>query len=363
MKKILSLVLVLCICVSFAACNAKDPNNLFAMTTVAVTASTDCETVSLEEPQTGNEYYQYGNMQKNVPSGNFMRLGNEVLFGYLSNGRFRLYYYDLMTGEVHLYCKDATCKHNSCVASRMLGNLEVYNGKIYILTFEEMPAEIDGQEKKLLTKARVKSFWHYGGKLYARTADSSLVVFEDDSDEPQVIVEDFPCYWEVIFDHYLYAADGSNIMRVDLAAEEPKLEVLIPNAAGITDGRHFYYVDDKTWFLYRCDMDGSNVQLLLDKPVLLASINFDDEYFYYRRYDGIPLYEGEDCHDIYRFPKDDPSQIEKIVTLEEAVYQVFTVPGTGKIFVGTIAADDEECPIYVMNTDGTSLSRLKSPEY
>ena len=92
-------------------------------------------------------------------------------------------------------------------------------------------------------------------------------------------------------------------------------------------------------------------------------MNFDDEYFYYRLYTDQQLYGNTDCHDVYRFPKDDPTRIEKIITLEEAAYQVFTVPGTGKIFVHTIAAEGEEGPIYVMNTDGINVVKLEIPEY
>ena len=110
-------------------------------------------------------------------------------------------------------------------------------------------------------------------------------------------------------------------------------------------------------------MDGSEPQLLVEAEVLLASMNFDDEYFYYRLFTDQQLEGTPDSYDIYRFPKEDPTQIEKIVTLEESAYQVFTVPGTGKIFVTTYAPQGEERPLYVMGTDGSNPTKLEIPEY
>lgn len=191
-----------------------------------------------------------------------------------------------------------------------------------------------------------------------------MVVFEEGQDKPRLLVEEFPCFWEVIFGQYLYATDGNSVLRVDLSAEEPSVEVLIPNAVGITDGQHFYYADLKNYFLYRCDMDGSNSELLLEQPVLPASWNFDDEYFYYRLYTDYQLDDGPDTYDIYRFPKSDPAKIEKLATLPVPAYQVFTVPGTDKLFVNTrVRSNGEDDDIYVMNTDGSSITRLEIPEY
>ena len=375
MKKYLLTVGLLIFCLMLVACTATDPNNLFETTAgdpadtttsaIATTESTEPSEESKASEFDGSvmfeEGYQYGNMQKNVPPGSFMRFGNQVLFDHHS-GMFRLYTYDLTTGEVSSYCKDATCSHRSCAASGLLGNLEVYKGKIYAMTESWLIAEIRDDEKVILHKAQVNDFFHHNDKLYVRTPDSALVVFDKGSDQPRVILEEYTGYWHVIFGRYLYAHSGG-IIRVDLTAENPEVEVIVPDASGIVEGNHIYYVDRKTDYLYRCDMDGSNVECLLEQPVLRASLNFDDEYFYYRLHDGTPLYEGENCHDIYRFPKSDPTKIEKIVTLEEAAYEVFTVPGTDKIFVRTVAAEGEERPIYVMNTDGSDVTRLEISEY
>ena len=57
-------------------------------------------------------------------------------------------------------------------------------------------------------------------------------------------------------------------------------------------------------------------------------------------------------------------QIEKIATLPESVYQIFTVPGTDKIFVTTVTRESNEVPdIYVMGTDGSNMKVLEIPEY
>lgn len=364
MKRFLLFGIIILLLVALAACAATDPNNLFDVTTAEIEGTTEATKESVQVAEVYNGYYQYGNMQKNVSGSSFMLLGNEVLFLYVSGGNHRLYCYNLTTGATESYCEDAACKHNGCVASGLLGNLEVYNGKLYSLTSGWIPAEIEGKEKTMLTKAKVNGFFHHDGKLYARSADSSLVVFEDGSDKPRMIVEEFPYHWEVVFGQYLYANDNANVLRIDLAAEEPSVEVLIPNAVGITDGRYFYYADLKNYYLYRCDMDGSNAELLLEQPVLPASWNFDDEYFYYRLYTDYQLDDGPDTYDIYRFPKNDPAIIEKIATLPEPAFQVFTVPGTGKIFVSTWnRSNGEDNDLYVMNTDGSNLIRLEIPEH
>lgn len=375
MKNICITVVVLCISIMLSACAAKDPNNLFETTdgnptdvTELLAATTESTEPSEESKANGfdgsvmfEEGYQYGNMQKNLPPGGFMQLGNLVLFEYHSD-MFRLYTYDLTTGEVSSFCKDATCKHRSCAASRLMGNIEVYKGKIYTMTEGLKIAEIKDDEQVLLHKAQVDDFFHHNDKLYVRTPDSSLVVFEEGNDQPRVIIEEYTGYWNVIFGQYLYG-NWDGIYRVDLLDENPKQEEVVSNASGIVDGHHIYYVDKKTNFLYRCNMDGSNSQILVEQEVLPASMNFDDEYFYYRLYTDQQLNSGEDCHDIYRFPKGDPSQIEKIVTLEEAAYQVFTIPGTGKIFVCTVRTEGVEQVTYVMGTDGSNPTRLVIPEY
>ena len=378
MQKRLLTVGLLVLCLVLAACTAKDPNNLFETTEGNPTDATEASAAITEstEPSesSGNlnfdgsvmfeEGYQYGNMQKNLPPGDYMLVGNQVLFQWLSNGMFRLYSYDLTTGEVESYCKDATCKHNNCVASRLWGTLEVYKGKAYSMTGTRQIVEIQDDEQVLIHKAQVNGFRHHDDKLYIKTADSALVIFEDGIAEPQIIVEEFTGFWEVIFGQYLYANDIDRVIRIDLTEEDPNVEVLIPNANGITDGQNFYYVDLKNYYLYRCDMDGNNAELLVEQPVLPASWNFDDEYFYYRLYTDYQLDDGPDTYDIYRFPKSSPSKIEKIATLPEPVYQIYTVPGTGKIFVESrIRTNGEDFDIYVMNNDGRNLSRLEIPEY
>ncbi len=374
MKNFSLIAILLCACLLLTACAATDPDNLFETTlgstedtTVSGTESTQTEP---EEVILYTGTYQYGNMQKNIPSGNFMLLGNEVIFVPHVDNQL-LYCYDLITEEVRLYCEDATCKHEDCV-SRITSNLEVYKGKLYGtkgLKLEGRPGTIwqpvvlNGDKAEVILPSG-GNFFHHEDKMYIKTGDASLVVLEEGQSEPQMVIEEYHGYWNVIFGDYLYATTHEkNIIRTDLTAEEPKEEVVVPNAQSMTDGQYIYYVDWKTFHLYRCDMDGSNAQLLVEQEVLPASMNFDDEYFYYRLYTDRKMSGTADSCDIYRFPKDDPTQIEKIVTLPVSAYQVFTVPGTGKIFVTTHAPQGESRPLYVMNTDGSEVKTLEIPEY
>lgn len=418
MKKILFAVLLICLCVALAACTATDPDNLFEIepdNTVASTPESQEETTASVPKETQSDVvdimyytgaYQYGNMQK----GNeyFLLFGNEVLFyDYGTSILKGVLSYDLINGEVRPVCQDATCNHKECVQSMLKGGaLEVYDGKLYGTNERSYVVEVNENGAKVLTDAPVHfEFFHYDDRLYARTSDSSLVVFEEGEKEPQVAVEEYIGMNAVVFDDYLYANDGLSFIRVNLTAEEPEVEEIVPNAQGITDGQHIYYLDKKTDFLYRCDMNGSNAQLLIEEPILSGSINFDDEYFYFRyvkqmdyelsddpivvpipgvsseeewdqyqkeleqqkeersQYTYEKMCDPSTCYDIYRFPKEDPTKIENIATLSHPVWCVYTVPGTGKLFVSTYAKKGETAPLYVVGTDGSNPTKLEIPEY
>lgn len=364
MKKILTLVLVLCICVSFAACTATDPNNLFESTTAGITTSTD-STEKTAEMLVDDGYYQYGNMQKAYSLGNYMLLGDEVIFRYINGGRYRLYTYQLEDGKVLPYCQDATCSHrDSCSYGRLGGAVEVYKGRLYSQNTNLQPVELTENGQRILAPKVTGAAFHHDDNLYVRTQDSSLVVFEDGSDEYRVILDEYIGFWNVIFGKYLYANNGADIIRIDLSAEQAKEEVVVSNAFGLVDGQHIYYVDQKTNHLYRCSMDGSEPLLLVERPVLPASLNFDDEFFYFRFFVDNQMQTGAESYDLYRFTKSDPTKIEKISTLPAPIFQVFTVPGTGKIFVSSYeTSNGEDGDIYVLNTDGSNITRVEIPEY
>lgn len=385
MKKLSLIILLLYTCLLLTACKAADSDNLFEKPESS-TVPSDVESTQTEPNETESTVsdaeevilytgtYPYGNMQKNLPSGNFMLLDNDVLFIRVRNTRLMLYRYDLINEDVRPYCEDATCKHEYCDASSLAGNLEVYDGKIYALKVLEeegekvhwQPVVFKGESAEILISGDIGSFFHHKDDMYMGTSDSSFMVLEEGKKEPRMLIEEYHGTWPVIFGEFLYtnSSELNTIIRVDLTAEETKEEIVVQNASGITDGQHIYYMDRKTKFLYRCNMDGSNSELLVDQPVLFASINFDEEYFYYRLYADQPVNKSVDSRDIYRFPKEDPTQIEKIATLPESIYQIFTVPGTDKIFVTTVTREGKDVPdIYVMGSDGSAPKVLEIPEY
>ena len=357
MGKLRFICLALCICIGLIACTATDSGNLFG-----TGAKEDGFVPGQLSP---DESYQYGNMQKS-PGGEFLRLGNEVLFTFIPEGAtLRLYSYDLTTGKANPYCGDATCKHSSCVSGSLSAGLEVYQGRLYALNKARQAVEIDGEEMKTVTKGQVGDFFHHDGKIYILTAaDRSLAVMEEGNDEIRVIAEAYTGIGTVIFGDYLYATTlDQSIIRVNLTDDVPEEEVLVANACGMTDGQHIYYVDSKSNYLYRCDLDGSNAKLLVEQEVLLASINFDNEYFYYRLKTQ-PVGKGEDSYDLYRFPKNNPQKTEKFATLPVSAYQVYTVPGADVLFVTAyVRSNGESNDIYVVKKDGSSITRLEIPEY
>ena len=306
--------------------------------------------------------YPYGNRQKQY-AGNFYLLGNEVLFSYDNGTRVRLYSYDTENGEVSRYCPDPDCDHKPCPNGIPSHFLEVHDGKLYGTT-NGKPSRlnvVDGTQIATATNAKVTFSFHHEDKLYVQTANGDLAVLEEGQDTPQVILANCNLNCGAVFGPYLYALKGYSsdikIVRIDLTANTPTLEIIVNSAMGMADGQYIYYVDLETYQLYRCNMDGSTPQRLLEQQVMPVSINFDNDYFYYRLLTD-PTDKGPDAFDIYRFPKSNPTQIEKFITLDMPVYRVFTVPGCDKLFVDVISSSD----IYVMGTDGSNPTRLEIPE-
>lgn len=364
-KRLFLLAVAINLIVGLAACCASDPHNLFEKGTTDQTTKQDTVEQSTDALSASKTYYQYGNMQKNLPAGGFMLYENEVIFRFLNGGGYKLYAYNLEDKEVRPYCKDATCTHRgSCSYGVFRGNIEVHQGKIYSRNNYLQPVELTSIGQRLLAPRVTGSAFHHGNNLYVVTQDSSLVVFENGSNEHRVILDEYSGFWNVIFGKYLYANTFEDVIRIDLSAEHAKQEIVVPNASGMTDGEYIYYQDRKTNYLYRCDMNGSNSLLLVDRPVLPASINFDNEFFYFRLYIDSQLDTGKDCYDLYCFPKDNPKDISQICTMEVPICSVFTVPGTGKIFITSYQrSNGEDNDIYIVNTDGTDLTHIEIPEY
>ena len=292
-----------------------------------------------------------------------MQYENTVLF--VSSADDNLYSYNMETEEVSPFCKDATCDHKgvNCAAGGVNCNLEQYDGKVYgkNLLASSMKELKNGVFEQAVSG--IYHFWHSGGNLYVATQDKSLLVYENGG-KPKTLLDEYTGYWETIFDGYLYFESNSCVYRVNLQAEHPQTEILVENADFMTDGTHIYYVPYDTFYLYRCNMDGSGKTLLLEKPVLPGTSNFDEEYYYFRLYTNQELRTGEDSQDLYRFPKSDPTKIEKIAHLDNAISTVYTVPGYDKIFVVCVTVYEDYSRdefVYTMNKDGGNVKQLEIP--
>lgn len=303
-----------------------------------------------------------GNMQKNVPSGNFVSADGKILFTDTdkATGEIQLLSYDPETRSATPFCKDATCSHSDesvCAAGGIDSNLESCNGEIYGASLHNIMKLDSGRFEKLI-EGSVSHFFHWGDNLYVATMDSSLVVFKGSSKKPRTLIEEYTGYWESICNGYLYYQFGG-VYRLNLAEEGAEPEMLVENAAHITDGRHIYYAKDGDAKLYRCGMDGSDPEQLTDRPVLVASWNFDDEYFYYRYYTGDDMTAG-DSHDIYRLSKENPSQVEKIIELPVPAYQIFTDADSDILFIKTLG---EEGEIYIFSKADQTVERIAYGTY
>ena len=382
MKKTLLLIFLLCVSLLLSACTATDPDNLFEMpegTTESTAVGTESTEATHKEFVNYTGTYPYGNVQDTASFG-FMLLDNEVVFSHLRNQHFWMYAYDLNTEEVHYYCDDATCKHNSCVSADFFSNIEVYDGKLYGTVWSmadplsDYVAEAKGNDTEIILDGAVLNFYHHDDKLYVRTADNSLAVLEEGANEVQILMEEFIGTYYVIFDDYLYFQvlngnpDDTKYGRIHLTEENPQAEILLSKVLGRTDGEYIYYLDKINagglgiyGYLCRCNLDGSNPERLTKEKI--GGFNFDEEYIYYQNIVNMQTYKREKARDIYRFPKSDPTQVEKIATMPGAVGMIYTVPGTGKLFVLKFWEDgSKEDVYYVMNTDGSDIKQLELPE-
>ena len=382
--KMRTLVALLCICVMLSACTAV-PNDAQGTELATLTTQEPVKQPDTTEPPVQSEkefveavydelpeedsYYQYGNMQINGPAGEYILYKDQVIFTACKDKYPKRYAYDLNTGEVRIFCDMPDCDHRSgnCTQVGLAhGVVEQYDGVLYGYQMNS-PNKVlaDGRFQKM--DCYSGHFWHAYGDLFVNNYNL-LYVYYGGTGEPKLILEDYNYLWNVIFDGYLYGSSGEELVRVNLMEDNPQKEVLLDDAYCMVEGNHIYYVDtaddSDTCYLYRCDMDGTNAQLLLDKPVLPASLNFDDEYVYFRLFTDQRISGTEDGKDIYRMSKANPTQTVKIATLPETAYQIFTVPGEDLVFVvarGVYTGNYHIQNIYVMHSDGSDFRQLELP--
>lgn len=378
------LLILLCACLLLGACTATPGESQETKTGDAPAWEQEKQPDSTEPPvQAEKEFvkavyeelpveqsdYQYGNMQKGSAGDNFVIHGDQVLFVGGSTVRY-LYAYDLTTDKVQRFCDIPGCDHSTSTCrlqSLARPNLESYDGKLY--THDHgAPVRVlkDGEWKSLGISA--DQAWHAFGDLF--TIQTGRLRFYDDGvGEPRTILSDYDYLFNFVIGRYLYSHSCSGLVRVDLLTDNPSKEVVMEEVFCMVDSDDcIYYVDtaeeSDTHYLYRCDMDGNNSELLLDQPILPASLNFDDEYIYFRLYTDSSISRTEDSKDIYRMSKADPTQVVKIATLPETAYVIHTVPGKDILFVvawGRYVNGINVQNVYVMNTDGSNLRMLELP--
>lgn len=361
MKRQIILFFVMCLCLILCACTpAADPENLFASEETTEAQDRTVPTI----PSMEKDYYQYGNMQVGIPAGNFMRYGDAVLFWWITDGQIISYSYDIASGKLSYLCKDAACDHMDCISAQVYGAMEQYQGTIYAETKSNHIAALNGNQFERVLSGAVNDFVHGNGNLYVMTADNSLLAYENGSNTPRVLLDEYTQFRNVVFGKYLYSGFGQNVCRVDLTAEEPELEVLVANAFGKFDGEYIYY--DIEYKLYRCDMDGNNPEQLTADSIHPGSLNFDDAYLYFRMMQNPDGGSAGDCQSLYRMSKADPTEVKKIAEFPETecIQAVYTIPGQDLLFVEcTHSEETERYDLYVMHTDGSDLVQVEFPDY
>lgn len=314
--------------------------------------------------------YQYGNMQKSLPPGNFADIGEQVVFCHYNGRNFRLYQVDKESLEVTPLCNDATCSHNgtSCKSYQVNCNLERYRGELYAQKNSKV-AKYNGMDFEMILPQAVQSFFHANGKLFVQTADGALMVV-DENDEVQMLIEEFDGHWCTVFGDYLYGSSWKDVFRVNLNSSDLKKEILATTPNGMaTDGEHLYCFD-KDHKVIRHDMDGSNEVVVLDASVPPAGFAFDEQNLYFRYMAGPDSYMEEgDCYSLYKMDKAS-LECEKIAELPYCIMGVYTACDYDRIFLccqdRSVAPNEYEGYqeyYYAVSIDGTGYEELILPSY
>ena len=98
MKKHSLFLIFIVFCLALSACDASDPENLFGAgivqspeaeqeETTAPPPEVEQEEISTLPVAAEDGYYQYGNMQIDLPSGNYILYEGSVLFNRISDGQ------------------------------------------------------------------------------------------------------------------------------------------------------------------------------------------------------------------------------------------------------------------------------------
>lgn len=380
MKKRIAAALLAAGILACVGCRAVDKDNQFelpseAFATMGQTEPTAAPTGAapvLDGRESLTVPYQYGNMQMNVPSGNFMAYGDKVIFAAAAGNGFDLFTVDKETLEVRLLCQDASCNHRrrECISYQKTGNLEQYDGRIFVLggDLTGPVLELDGDHFESVTGGDTAAFWHSGGDLYVKTPDSELLVYEKGSRSPRTLVEEYPAVQNVVVGDSIYGWDIGTDSIVKTNLEDPKPETVAQGIYFMTDGSFAYAVHtDTDGCLYRYDLDFGNEVRLTEQEIFPASVNFDEEYLYFRYGDlsRDNVIWGPGGHELYRVAKDGSTAPENIAELQEDVFfEVYTVPDCPYVFAECQhkAGEEVEYVYYAVAKDGSGVQKLEIPE-
>lgn len=327
MKKRSVYILLLIFCVlPFAACGYRgDPSEAFITPASSVTGTPPGEGPVSETPGYRPTWvginpedmpYQYGNVFRSVFGAFVWDAPDTVLMTEERSQTLVLMEYIKSTGQIESFCKLATCSHQTddCPAGNAGGNLDMRNGT---LSMGRMRVNGKGMGDFWISELRRDRFEFVAGPIkgfvmgedgyYAITPDVSLVRFAYGSDKPEILIDEFNAIKLIVLGHYLYAGTSTGIVRVDLTGPEYGIETVVGDTAGnySTDGSYLYYnkVENGETALYRCDLEGHDPELVLQKMIFPPYLSYDNTYIYYSTFNADAPDEPTNG-DIYRFPLD-----------------------------------------------------------
>lgn len=281
--------------------------------------------------------YQYANMFESVSATSVIDTPKELFLICSYPGRLVLMEYKKDSGQIEPFCKLATCSHNTeeCVAGNAL-SLDYRDG---ILSMTRLRGHDTWISK--LSNGRfefiagpVNSFIQGDDGYYSITKDSSLVRFKFETNKPEILIDEFGYIKPVIIGDYLYAANVEDIVRVDLRGPNYSAETVVSDVLAhySTDGESLYYLKMEKGepALYRCDPEGNNQEMVINRVIYPAYLAYDNIYIYYST-TNLDDPEDPTNGNIYRLRKDlteEPQLICETGARFPFVYVLPTSPDT-----------------------------------
>lgn len=281
--------------------------------------------------------FQYGNMSVGVAGGFVWDTPERILF-VREGGRsgITLYEYNKAMGIARAFCDDPTCFHDtySCPIGWVLGDLSFFDGMLSAIRMRQNRdgwiSVMDETGRFNFVNGPVSWFIRGYGAFYGATPDMSFARFPDESNDIEILFDEFHYIKPVIIGDYLFASSTTDVVRINLNSDTPEKTSIHLNAISPAafDGEFIYFsrLVDGSVNMYRSDLNGENIQLVVENMnVHPVSLSFNEDYIFFSRSIDYNLgFHQGGIYKINRHTLEEPIQILELNTSN--VFFVYVLP-------------------------------------